>query len=239
MNVKNLLCTGVMLVSALSVYAQNEDEKSVKMLKESLAYTLHYESERIGNARDQQHYIDLVAPVVTKILELPVSTALLDKQKEKKMHLGVVGQTFYDLVQVYIGTTRIQYEKALLFKERVLEVLIKKYSDEVINAAQNAHEIVTILDDLVQKFYREKRSFEERVQMAVLLSEAQRSNYGDKLFNEIFSDEDVNESAHHILHGILDHGKNRWIQIPGPGNKWIRIPDERSKKFSKQDANVA
>lgn len=226
MNVKNLLCIGVMVASALPVDAQNEDVKSVEMLKESLAYTLHYESERIGNARDQQHYIDLVAPAVTKILELPVSVALLDKQKEKKVHLAVIGQTLYDLVQVYIGTTRIQYEKVLLFKKRVLEVLIKKYSDEIIDATQNAREIIAILDGLVQAFYLEKRSFEERVQMAVLLSEAQRSGYGDLLLNEAFSDEDVHEKARHIFNGILNQGKNRWIQIPGPGNKWIQIPDE-------------
>jgi hypothetical protein len=225
-NVKNLLCVGFMMASALPVCAQNGDEKSVEMLKESLAYTLHYESERIGNARDQQYYIDLVAPVVTKILELPVSIALLDKQKEKRVHLAVVGQTLYDLVQVYIGTTRTQYEKVLLFKERVVEVLIKKYSDEIIDVAQNAHEIVAILDGLVQEFYREKRSFEERVQMAVLLSEAQRSSYGEKFLSETFSDEDVNKSARHIFHGIINDGKNRWIQIPGPGNKWIQIPDE-------------
>lgn len=156
MKIKNLFGIGVMVVSALPVHAQNEDAKSAGILKESLAYTLHYESERIGNARDQQHHIDLVTPAVKKILELPVSIALLDKQKEKKEHLAVVGQTLYDLVQVYIGTTRIQYEKVLLFKKRVLEVLIKKYSDEIIDAAQNAHEIIAILDDLVQRFYREK-----------------------------------------------------------------------------------
>lgn len=62
--------------------------------------------------------------------------------------------------------------------------------------------------------------------MAVLLSEAQRSCYGDRFLNETFSDEDVHENARHIFHGILNHGKDLWIQIPGPGNKWIRIPDE-------------
>lgn len=209
MNTKNLLRISLILISSVSMQAQNEEVKLVETLKESLAYTLHYESERsFGNARGQKHYIDLVSPAITKILELPISTVLLARSiehraygfKEYKTHLAVVAKMHYDLVQTYMGATRAQYEKVILFQERVLEVIIKKYSDETIDAAHNAHEIIAILDNLVQQFYREKESLEERIRLAVALSETQRNGYGEFL-NKPFSDEDVHECARHIFYG--------------------------------------
>lgn len=230
-----LLLTGFVaestVITAIEVANnQQPDEKSVDEFldkaKEGLANLLYNESERsFGNIRDQQHYIDLVTPAITQILALPVSKSLSGKRKEKILHIMMVGQMCYILVQAYPALTQEQYKKIIPTQERLLEIIINKYCDETIDAAQNAREIIAILDDLVKKFYREKTSCAERTAMAVWFSESQRNNYPDAFSDVMSSDECLNDNANRMLHNALNGGKNRWARIPG-SNKFVRISDE-------------
>lgn len=137
----------------------------------------------------------------------------------------MVGQMCYGLVQVYPALTREQYEKRMPMYERLLEIIIKKYCDETIDAAQNAREIIAILDDLVKRFYLEKTSVAERTAMAVWLSESQRNNYPDEFSDVMPSDESLNDNANRMVHNALNGGKNRWTRIPG-SDEFVRLPDE-------------